>query len=70
MQETFEQCLRSKKVGLVRADSGFYTEEILSYLEEAQKNYVIAVRMYSTIKSEVIEEREWIRLAKGIECLY
>ena len=67
MQETFEQCLRSKKVGLVRADSGFYTEEILSYLEEAQKNYVIAVRMYSTIKSEVIGEREWIRLAKGIE---
>ena len=30
MQETFEQCLRRKKVGLVRAYSGFYTEEVLN----------------------------------------
>jgi hypothetical protein len=29
MQETFQKCLPSKVVGLVRADSGFYTEEIL-----------------------------------------
>jgi hypothetical protein len=67
MRETFEQCLSSKKVGLVRADSGFYAEDILSYLEEEQKNYVIAVRMYSTVKSEVLGNREWISLAKGIE---
>lgn len=67
MQETFDRCLASKNVGLVRADSGFYTEDILSYLEESTKNYVIAVRMYPNIKSEVLGERNWISLSKGIE---
>ena len=32
LEETFEEVLRDQKVGLLRADSGFYTDEILSYL--------------------------------------
>ena len=53
MKETFEDCLDGKKVGLVRADSGFYTEDIMSYLEEAEKNYILSVKMYPTLKSEI-----------------
>ena len=41
MKETFEQILANKKVGLVRADSGFYTQEILNYLESQDHNYII-----------------------------
>ena len=67
MKETFSSCLNSKKVGLVRADSGFYTEEILNFLEEESKNYVIAVRMYPNVKSEVLGQKTWINLCKGIE---
>lgn len=67
MRETFERCLTSKSIGLVRADSGFYTDEILNYLEEERKNYVIAVKMYPNIKSEILGKRNWIKLAKGIE---
>jgi hypothetical protein len=67
MRETFERCLASKTVGLVRADSGFYTEEILDYLEQERKNYVITVRMYPNMKAEILGERKWITLAKGIE---
>lgn len=67
MRETFSTCLKSKKVGLVRADSGFYTEEILSFLEDESKNYVIAVRMYPNIKSEVLGQKTWINLCKGID---
>lgn len=67
MRETFDMCLSGKKVGLVRADSGFYTEDILGYLEQEKKNYVIAVRMYANIRSEVPGDRNWISLAKGIE---
>ncbi len=67
MKETFSSCLKSKKVGLVRADSGFYTEEILNFLEEESKNYVIAVRMYPNVKSEVLGQKTWINLCKGIE---
>ncbi len=32
MQETFNQALKGKKIGLVRADSGFYNEELLMHI--------------------------------------
>jgi len=66
MRETFDECLDDKKVGLVRADSGFYTEEIMTYLDEQKKNYIIAVRMYPNVKSSVWGISNWITLAKGI----
>jgi hypothetical protein len=67
MKETFEDCLDSKKVGLVRADSGFYTQEIMSYLEEAEKNYILSVKMYPTLKSEIYSQKVWVSIAKGID---
>ena len=67
MEETFDQALKGKKVGLVRADSGFYTEELLSYLEEKHHKYIMAVRMYPNVKSAVWGLDNWVRLAKGIE---
>ncbi len=67
MQETFDQALKGKKVGLVRADSGFYTEELLSYLEEEQHKYIMAVRMYPNVKSAVWGLDEWVNLTKGIQ---
>ena len=67
MEETFDKALKSKKVGLVRADSGFYTEELMSYLEEKELNYVMAVRMYPNVKSEVWGIKDWVELTKGIE---
>ena len=67
MKETFNQCLSSKDVGLVRADSGFYSEEIFNYLESEKKNYIIAVRLYPNIKAEIIGASNWITLARGIE---
>jgi len=67
MQETFEQILKDKAIGLVRADSGFYTSKILSYLESQSLNYVIATRMYPNVKSAVWGLDNWIELTKGIE---
>lgn len=67
MQETFKEALADQKVGLVRADSGFYTEEIMSYLEEEKLNYIMAVRMYPNVKSEVWGLKDWVSIAKGIE---
>lgn len=67
MQETFDVALAGKKIGLVRADSGFYTEELLSYLEENSRNYIMAVRMYPNVKSEIWGLHGWVSLAKGIE---
>ncbi|WP_209332997.1 IS1380 family transposase [Lunatimonas salinarum] len=67
MQETFNHALKGKKIGLVRADSGFYTEELLSYLEQEKHNYIMAVRMYPNVKAEVWGLSDWIELARGIE---
>ena len=67
MQETFDLALKGKKVGLVRADSGFYTEELLSYLEEKKHKYIMAVKMYPNVKSEVWGLNDWITFAPGIE---
>lgn len=67
MDETFKEALKGKKVGLVRADSGFYTEELMSYLEEEKLNYIMAVRMYPNVKSAVWGISDWVELAKGIE---
>lgn len=67
MEETFNEALKGKKVGLVRADSGFYTEELMSYLETESLDYIMAVRMYPNVKSSVWGISDWTELTKGIE---
>jgi hypothetical protein len=67
MQETFDHCLKDKKIGLVRADSGFYTNDILCYLEKNKTNYIIAVRLYPNLKKAIYRQEKWLSLARGIE---
>lgn len=67
LQETIEDVLSGTKIGLLRADSGFYTEEILSYIELQKLNYIIATRMYPNVKSEVYGIEDWISICNGID---
>ena len=67
LQETVEEVLSDTKIGLLRADSGFYTEEILNYLESQKLNYIIATRMYPNVKNEVYGLDNWISICDGIE---
>ena len=67
LQETVEEVLSDTKIGLIRADSGFYTEEILNYLESQKLNYIIATRMYPNVKNEVYGLDNWISICDGIE---
>ena len=66
MEETFENVLSNQKVGLVRADSGFYTENLLNYRECKELNYIIAAKMYPNLKQELYGLKDWIELSKGI----
>lgn len=62
--------LAGKKVGLVRADSGFYDSKFMDYLENKDRplNYIIAAKFYNPIKSLLISSNtEWFQLADGIE---
>lgn len=68
IDETME-ILKNKTVGLIRADSGFYSNDFLNYLEgkEAPINYIIAVKMYPTLKQELRRLKNWIKLKDGME---
>jgi hypothetical protein len=66
LAETLE-ILSSKKVGLIRCDSGFYSHDFLSELETKKLNYVVAVKFYPTIKRELRSLTNWISIKDGIE---
>jgi hypothetical protein len=59
--------LQNKKVGLIRADSGFYGKEIFDYLEGKALSYVIACRFTSRIKYALVGQKRWVELSDGVE---
>lgn len=58
-----------RKVGLIRADSGFYSDDIMSYLEKAENkhNYIIAAKFYKPLKCKMAKHRKWWPLDDGLE---
>lgn len=69
LEATLEN-LQGKKVGLVRADSGFYSREVFDYLEAGRPeplNYIVACRFYRPIKLKLANHRLWLKLDDGIE---
>jgi Transposase DDE domain group 1 len=59
--------LANQKVGLLRADSGFYTPAILACLESEHINYIIATRLYPTVKRRVYGLSDWVKVCSGID---
>lgn len=66
LEENME-ILKEKKVGLIRCDSGFYTNDFLSELERKALNYITAVKFYPTIKRELLCLSDWIEIKRGVE---
>ena len=67
LQETLHHALAGQKVGLLRADSGFYTQNILETLESEKVNYLIATRLYPNIKHKLYGLDDWVEVFPGIE---
>ena len=65
LQETFD-VLKGKTIGLFRADSGFYSKDVMEWLEDKQTDYVIAVKMYPNLRDEFKENAKWVEHADGI----
>jgi hypothetical protein len=59
--------LKGKKVGLLRADSGFYGKDIFEYLEHKNLNYIIVARHYGTIQRKVASLKDWWTLGVGLQ---
>lgn len=66
LNETLD-ILSDKKIGLLRADSGFYANDFLEYLEKRSINYIVAVKMFPTIKNELRGQKSWVTLKDGIQ---
>lgn len=59
--------LKNKNVSLIRLDSGFFSKEILDYLEQTKRNYIIAARFNHPIQRIIDMSNNWILLDDGIE---
>jgi hypothetical protein len=66
LEETME-ILKEIKIGLIRADSGFFAQVFLEYFEKMKKNYIVAAKIYGTIKQILQNDSGWIALKDGIE---
>ena len=69
IEDTFER-LKGKTIGLLRADSGFFDNSIMEYLENTNEkpiNYIIAGKFYAPIKRDIITQKVWWKLSEGIE---
>lgn len=65
LEETV-QLLAGKTISLFRADSGFYRNDVFEWLEGKAMDYVIAIRMYPSLKREIKENVKWRQLDEGI----
>lgn len=61
--------LQNKTIGLLRADTGFYSKKIFELLESYDRpiSYIIGCPMYVTIQRTIQSEKIWIKLDDGIE---
>jgi hypothetical protein len=66
LEDTIEK-LRSKRIGLLRADSGFFSEAICEHLEAKGINYIISTKFYNSVKHSIARAITWQYLDEGIE---
>lgn len=59
--------LAGKTIGLIRLDSGFYSKEVIEYLEDIKLDYLIAVRFYIPIQRMISLQQNWLYVDDGIE---
>ena len=67
LTETFDIALKDKSIGLVRADSGFYSNNFLKWFEKRDLNYVVAVKFYENIKYQIGAIQKWVNINSGID---
>lgn len=54
-----------KRIGLIRADSGFYSKNILNQLESNDLNYIVACKMNQGLVSRIFDCSGWFPIGEG-----
>ncbi len=62
LKEALALLAKRHKIRAVRADSGFFDDKLLSFLEALELPYIVVARMTRWIKNEASRIREWIDL--------
>lgn len=65
--ETVFMTLDKSKIGLFRADSGFFSENTLEYFEQKVMKYIVAAKLYPSIVQRIFDSTEWIPYSNGID---
>ncbi len=55
-----------QQIGLVRADSGFCFDNVLGLFENKSLNYVVATRVFKTLRRKISGLSDWVELPGGI----
>lgn len=61
------QTIDVSRIGLLRADSGFFGDDVLTCLEKHQLKFIVAVKMYPTIVQKIFESTGWHPSTDGID---
>ena len=59
--------LNNKTISLIRLDSGFFQSDILDYLENKKKDYIIAAKFTKPLQRVIGASTSWLTLDTGIE---
>lgn len=59
--------LQGKNISLLRLDSGFYSKEVLDFIESREINYIVAARFYEPIQYTIAGLNRWVKLDEGID---
>lgn len=59
--------LPKQRIGLIRADSGFYGDEVLRCFESHQLRYIVSAKMTSRLVNKIFDRRAWSNAQDGIE---
>ena len=66
LKEALALLCKKHTIRVVRADSGFFDDQLLSFLEETHLSYIVIARMTRWIKSEAASIIEW----KDLDSIY
>lgn len=54
------------KVGLIRADAGFYDGAYMDWLEARKLPYVISCKLMQPLQKRIAEQSKWLEIGKGV----
>lgn len=59
--------LGNTRVGLFRADSGFYDKDIVHWLKDQQISHIISAKLTTALQQAIVEHCRWQEVSNGIQ---